>query len=1189
MLRKKKSYKDKKYLNKIFLLWILSPLVFFTQLYCINPAAIAQLAVGALHLLKTVCYSYYGLHYQNAYNINHEIPKLQQLHPVAVQQVYDASYKNFQLTNQLTQQPIITPNNYVAFAKYTPQHNYTPLFKPINATLAPQALTYTTTQSANHGPLFKLAPSPIARQLHTQIVSTPTKWSNFCVQGAAGGQSFQHGIAHKRFENIAYVSSTTDLILHHAHCLDHLQAKAFAVQHSPIVHTYMGNTQALFDKVITSGVNAAQAHTFTANITQLYDAISMDMSRVSVPEAAVLNDMRHGLYCLMDTLYTKQGDFIGAVTNTQKQAAVDIYARMLGDVTQSGFKKTLDASIAAGAHYLIPARDYYFPQGIGKLLTPVRMLRTTMHNKVIDVASSWRHGEHITDKIRSNALNNIIGEVRTLMQLGFVDAASGRVENFNPAYNHDGMRDYNHYYTALQEVLTTCKLETLNDLGIPKIFEQHPQWSDLRQALINDPSCKQQVLYTLEHEQAIAINILQQLQLPSPSTDQLKTVYDLCNYSTMPHFEQTIANINSFADVQKAMDTLANSRTTHDALRSCFAEHGFAPHQYEPHVTKLAQWADDPQFASCVQITHEHQGTMHDLMHVLAERERASTALLTRCDITQPSAITKQISYQLIDTMHNPSRMIEVLSTLDPHHVDPMMRQAYYDFFDAQGIQKVIPLDDQVRTLIADRMGTINLALDPEMRNACNQLSLFTITNPQELDVITRGLNYIELGLTSGTHNNVIRDYATKYAQALAQPHEDALHILSMSDLVNSYMQPMPADIKALYGDVLARALTNHIDKELQYECMQSLTQELQTAAMQIQANDFVTARTSLESAVHTHTQPKPTTLYRAETSSDLAYVTRHELPHRVTTSYGSAQQTLQRQQAAILAKLQEQISSNQNSNSKSTDPYALALRLLKKGKFITQTKDGVVVAFENSTFAHVAADGSVDMMTPSKKTEGQFARSVYKTAQHGTGSELTRTTLLDVAHDLGATVSHHAAPHRKSIHTQTLHADAQTYPLSSSSHGIGDIEDLGKLLDQFAKARHNNAQPSFGETVCAGGGDPDDPRNNRNQWKQPEHEVIATFKTLEDILKNAQRGNITNGPSRIFEKSGDFNDVLLDFHSMGATIVKTIPKGIVGRLPDGRYINARSSSSNGPQESAPTLEIQEMHSNKVTKIRYRN
>lgn len=1185
-----------------------------------------QLAVGALHLLQTACYAYYGLYYQNAHIINHEVPKPQQLHPVAVQRVHDASYKNFQATTQHVQQPFLAHNKLVPFAQYTPQRNFTPLFKPVSATLAPQSLTYAAAQSANRGPLFKLAPSVTARQLHTQIVSAPTKWSNFCMKGSAGGQSFQHGATHKRFENIAYVSSTTDLILHHAQHLDHLEAKAFAVQNSPIVHTYMGNTQALFDKVITSGVHAGQAHTFTTDITQLYDAISRDISRVSIPEAAVLNDIRHGLYCLMDTLYTKQGDFIGAVTNWQKQAAVDIYARVLADVAQGGFKQTLDASIAAGANYLVPVRDFHFPRGMGKVLAPVRMLRTNIYNKAIDIASSWRHGEHITDQIRTSALNNAIDEVRTLMQLGFVDAASRLVENFNPAYNHDGIRDYSHYYTTLQEVLTTCKLETLNDLGIPKIFEQHPQWGDLRQTLINDPSCKQQILHKLEHDQALAIHVLQQLQLPAPSSEQLKTVYDLCSYSNLPHFEQTIGHINSFADIKTATDTLAQNRTTYDALRSCFVEHGFAPRQYEPHLTKFAQWVNDPQFAPCVRITQEQHGTIQDLMHVLTEREHASIALLARCDITQPSTVTKHISYQLLDTIHDPSHVVGILSNLDPHHADPMVRQAYNDFFDTRGIQKVIPLDEQMHTLLNDRLATVNLADDAHMRHACNQLSLFGISNPQELEVITRGLNYIEQGLTAGTHNALIRDYAAQYAQALAHPHEATSHILSMSDLVNGLMHPMPNDIKALYGDILARALTNHADAGLQHECMQSLVQELQTAATQIQAHDFAAARTALESAVHAHALPEQTTLlggqshyapqtlpgYKApgnDTPSATMYVTPQELPARAATSYRSAQQTIQRQQAAILAKLQEQISSKRNSNSKATDPYALALRLLKKGKFVAQTQNGAVVAFENNTFAHIASDGSVDMMTPSTKTDGQFARSVYKAMQHEPDHKPTRATLLDVAHDFGATVSRHEVASREPLHAQTLRVDAQTRPLSSSLHEIGDIEDLGKILDQFAKARHNNAQRSRGETVCAGGGggdpgDPEDPRNNRNQWIPPEKEKEPAKPLLnkdsqkkdtllENILRGCQKKD-TSGQTKQFEKPGTYSDTLKDFESMKPSDIKDISfkdigRGKVGKLKDGRTVIARSWSSRGIDGSRPTLEIQGVVSQQVTKIRYFN
>jgi hypothetical protein len=87
--------------------------------------------------------------------------------------------------------------------------------------------------------------------------------------------------------------------------------------------------------------------------------------------------------------------------------------------------------------------------------------------------------------------------------------------------------------------------------------------------------------------------------------------------------------------------------------------------------------------------------------------------------------------------------------------------------------------------------------------------------------------------------------------------------------------------------------------------------------------------------------------------------------------------------------------------------------------------------------------------------------------------------------------------------------------------------------------------------------------------------------KSVDDILEGSTSGRLTKGRSTQYEKSGGCDQAFDDFNNMGLTNVKDIPGGKYGKLPDGRTVNIRISSSDG----RPTLEI--FDGKNSIKIRY--
>lgn len=79
------------------------------------------------------------------------------------------------------------------------------------------------------------------------------------------------------------------------------------------------------------------------------------------------------------------------------------------------------------------------------------------------------------------------------------------------------------------------------------------------------------------------------------------------------------------------------------------------------------------------------------------------------------------------------------------------------------------------------------------------------------------------------------------------------------------------------------------------------------------------------------------------------------------------------------------------NGKGRTQDPFALARWLLQDGEVVVRTRDGVVAELPDECFAHVGADGSVDMMAPQAGQTRSFAKRLQNLAQRPVEEGLTR------------------------------------------------------------------------------------------------------------------------------------------------------------------------------------------------------
>jgi hypothetical protein len=151
-----------------------------------------------------------------------------------------------------------------------------------------------------------------------------------------------------------------------------------------------------------------------------------------------------------------------------------------------------------------------------------------------------------------------------------------------------------------------------------------------------------------------------------------------------------------------------------------------------------------------------------------------------------------------------------------------------------------------------------------------------------------------------------------------------------------------------------------------------------------------------------------------------------------------------------------------------------------------------------------------------------------------------------------------------------------------SQKHGNTTEEKIFNYMDKLAESYATNSpMPDTKDLDKEKSKESEDKKEEGSSEKKAEKSE-EKIKTLDDLLEDSKFSNETSSNTKIYEKEGGFEQANEDFDNMDVSDVRDIPKGKLGKLPDGRYINVRSGSS----DKRPTIEVQGPGS-KTTKIRY--
>jgi len=414
-------------------------------------------------------------------------------------------------------------------------------------------------------------------------------------------------------------------------------------------------------------------------------------------------------------------------------------------------------------------------------------------------------------RLKDTPFNKDLFRCGQYIRLGDIDQARALLAAYNPSRyswlsNLFHGRQRQQLYATMQNHVQQLERKLYTHDGILKSYTYHPRWQEMQQHMQAHPDTKRSIFTKLQNEHAFCVQLCDRIGLTNPTAEQWRSLYDLCQHTHLSRFDVHIASINRVSDINAVLQTCQREHALLEHIRSrlgCSEQIWKRIHAHH----ELLQYAHlDPQFETILQPSLYNASKLEGAVATLQQRLDASHALLQRCGVARPNELTRVMSYHLIE-MNDASDMIAYLSrSLDPHHANALVRQSYHDFFDKQGIQKLLPIKNEVRQLFKGSIGRSIVLKTPQEREAFNMLINYDVQTPEQLEVVRRGIAYFQAGCGKRP-DALVQKYALRYVDALAHPRQDNRHILNLSNAVDAYIDMKPTALKSAVGAQLEQKI----------------------------------------------------------------------------------------------------------------------------------------------------------------------------------------------------------------------------------------------------------------------------------------------------------------------------------------------------------------------------------------------
>lgn len=277
----------------------------------------------------------------------------------------------------------------------------------------------------------------------------------------------------------------------------------------------------------------------------------------------------------------------------------------------------------------------------------------------------------LLELIKNNPFNRALGQVYIHLEQGNLDQANMICQQF--ASNKKQFKKLQKFKTAS---------EHLNEYGILKVWESHPNWSVYKQGLIARSDRRSAIIQLLQHDHNKAYELCNHAVIDAPTAAQLNRAYRLGHYQSDPSFlDIAVQGLQDEAAFDRTMDLFEQRSNTWECIKEAVAQNPDSIILLKEHLNDLLSFDHDPQFIPIINEMVSNPEGISDLKNKLFYRDLYVKNMRRHLECFFFSEHAEQIAYQLSE-VHSDYQRIEILGSLSIDHVDLNVQEAYQAFYD---------------------------------------------------------------------------------------------------------------------------------------------------------------------------------------------------------------------------------------------------------------------------------------------------------------------------------------------------------------------------------------------------------------------------------------------------------------------------------------------------------------------------
>lgn len=310
----------------------------------------------------------------------------------------------------------------------------------------------------------------------------------------------------------------------------------------------------------------------------------------------------------------------------------------------------------------------------------------------------------------------------------------------------------------LQDLKASSK--HLNEYGMPKIWESHPNWSVHKQELIAHPGKRDAIIQVLQLDHNRAYELCNRAGIKVPTAPQLNYAHQLGQYHKDSSFLDIASRgLQDKASFEKAIRMFDQRMSVLEQMQDVALRYPDSMPLLQQRMDKLVLCSHDPEFLSILNEMASSPGKIDVLCKDLLSRDLYVHELRKQLGYPFFTEHTQELAYQLAGAKNNAER-VGLLHNVCADHSD----DAYLAFYDTKThLPKLFTYDQQLlKTELPACFGTQEFAQE---RKLYTQVMMQPLTCHEQFLQAQQCVSFFKNACVSQEDQAIYRDLARTAAQ----------------------------------------------------------------------------------------------------------------------------------------------------------------------------------------------------------------------------------------------------------------------------------------------------------------------------------------------------------------------------------------------------------------------------------------